>query len=78
MKTTSAKSAFPSGRWTTQLPFKVNSRPDLENRLRLQKLAFERAIERYDINAANIACGRMDYLQREIELLAVLKVQVGA
>lgn len=58
--------------------FEVTSLPDLEQRLLLQKLAYEQAMERFDTNAANIACGRMDYLQRQIELHALLKVQVAA
>lgn len=34
----------------------------------LQSLAFDRAMERFDIEAANQACAKREYWKREIEL----------
>jgi hypothetical protein len=47
--------------------YTTNSVEDLENRLALQRLAFERAMERWDIDAANIACARIEYLERALK-----------
>lgn len=49
--------------------FTTGSLSDLENRLYGQRLAFERAEDRFDVHAMNIACAKADYYQRQIDKL---------
>jgi hypothetical protein len=46
------------------ITYTTGSREDLENRLVLRRLKFERAIERCDYDEANIACAQIEYIER--------------
>lgn len=39
-----------------------------ENMIIGKQLAFERAMERFDIDAANIACAQKEFWQKELEI----------
>lgn len=38
-----------------------------ENQIALKQLKFERAMEAWDIDTANIACAQKEYWERELE-----------